>query len=329
MPNIQRLPGGYLPEDIDIFLPHATGEWFRGFYRNNPLIEARYLRKQLIAQNGSRALIEQRDKTSLQALSVLERLDWDSRHFELDMYRVTPMLVDACLPAGERRSTLEAMHRAVLDEARGCGARLLLRRLRSARMDEIRVLESLGYRLADNVVTMTATPAAKSVSLPAEITVRPLSIADISPAQSLMAGSFSLSRFCVEPTLTARGEAVYTQWLANAFSDPLHPPLGNVVEYDGQFAGFTLWTRNANVDVDVGCALASLDLFVVGQNWRGRGLGTILLDDTLGRMSEAGAAMVEASTWIGQSAAMATYQKLGFVVRENLLSFYLDLERTA
>jgi GNAT superfamily N-acetyltransferase len=328
MPNIRRLPAGHLPEDINEFLPHTGGEWFRGFYRNDPLIEARYLRRQLNTQNGLRMLIEKRGLTGLQALSALERLDWDSRHFELDMYRVTPMLVDARLSPGERCGTLETMHCAVLDEARACGARLLLRRLRSAHMDEIRVLESLGYRLADNVVTMTAAPSTKLVSLPAEINVRPLSIADISPAQSLMAGSFLLSRFCIEPALAARGDAVYTQWLANAFSDPLHPPLGGVVEYDGQFAGLTLWTRNSDVDADIGGALASLDLFVVGRNWRGRGLGAILLNDTLRRMSEAGATMAEASTWIGQSAAMATYQKLGFVVRENLLSFYLDLEKT-
>jgi len=329
MPNVRRLLSGCLPEDIDIFLPRAAGEWFRGFYRNDPLIEAGHLHKRLIAQSGAEALIEQRDNNGLQALAVLERLNWDSEHFGLEVHRVSTVLVDIYLSASDRRDTFEAMHRAVLDAARSCGARLLLRRLRSNRLDEIRVLEALGYRLADNVVTMTTTPVAQSVSLPAGITVRPLSIIDVPIAQSLMAGSFSLSRFCLEPALAARGEAVYTQWLTNAFSDPLHPPLGRVVECDGQFAGFTLWTRDANVDIDVGCALASLDLFIVGEHWRRRGVGTALLTDTLREMSEAGAEKVEASTWIGQTAAMATYQKIGFMVRENLLSFYLDLEKTA
>lgn len=329
MPYVRCLPRGDIPKDIDAFLPHAAGEWFRGFYLTDPLIEARHLKKNLIAQGGMEALIEQRDNAGLQAMAGLRRLDWDSRHFGLEVYRVSPVLVDERLPAGERREALKGIHRGMLDVAQDRGARLLLRRLRSIRIDEIQVLESLGYRLADNVVTMTASVATKSVLLPAGIAIRPLSIADVPVAQSLMAGSFSFSRFLLEPLLAARGEAVYAQWLANAFSGPLHPPLGRVVECDGQVAGFTLWTRDVNLDADVGCALASLDLFIVGRNWRGRGLGSALLTDTLRGMAEAGAEKVEASTWIGQSAAMATYQKMGFAVRENLLSFYLDLEKVA
>lgn len=327
MPNIRRLPNGYIPEDIDVFLPRAAGEWFRGFYRNDPLIEAGHLKKRLLAQGSAAILIEQRDNNGLQALAVLERLNWDSKHFGLEVYRVSSVLVEMCLSAGERRDVLDAMHRAVLEVAQGCRTRLLLRRLRSSRLDEIRLLESLGYRLADNVVTMTAALDAESILLSEGMSVRPLSMADIHNAQNLMKGSFSLSRFCLEPLLAARGEDVYIQWLINAFSDPLHLPFGRVVECDGQFAGFTLWTRDAVVDADVGCVLASLDLFIVGRSWRGRGVGTALLADTLREMAETGAEKVEASTWIAQSAAMATYQKMGFSVRENLLSFYLDLEK--
>jgi len=327
--SVRCLPSGCFPKDLDIFLPRATGEWFRGFYQNNLLIEASYFNKRLNTQCDTETLIESRDDSGLRGLAVLEHLDWDSRHFGLKVYRVSPVLMDTCLSAGERRDEFEAIHKAVLDAAQTCGARLLLRRLRSNRLEEIRTLEALGYRLADNVVIMTATPIANPVSLSAGITVRPLMTADISIARDLMTGSFSLSRFCQEPVLAERGESVYMEWLTNAFSDPLHPPIGRVVEFNGQFAGFTLWTRNANVDADVGCALASLDLFIIGKNWRGRGLGSALLLDTLQDMADAGAEKVEASTWINQSAAMATYQKVGFVVRENLLSFYLDLEMVA
>ena len=329
LPYVRRLPSGCLPEDIDTFLPCATGEWFRGFYRNDPLIEARHLSRRLIALSGAEALIEQRSKGGLHALAALERLNWDSKHFGLEVYRISVMLVDTSLSSRERRDVLKVMHRAVLKAAQNCGARLLLRRLRSIHIDEIRLLETVGYRLADNVVTMTATPTAKSVSMPAGVVVRQLSIADVPAAKSLMVGGFSLSRFCLEPALTALGEAVYTQWLTSAFSDQLHQPFGRVVECDGKFAGFTLWTRDGAVDADIGCALASLDLFIVGQTWRGRGLGTALLADTVSEMAKAGAEKVEASTWIAQSAAMATYQKIGFVVRENLLSFYLDLKGVA
>ncbi|MDX8400585.1 MAG: GNAT family N-acetyltransferase [Gallionellaceae bacterium] len=330
MLNLKQLDNHLLPEDIEEFLPRATGEWFRGFYANDPSVEARYLSKRLHAQSGKGILIELRDEDGLLALGELGRLDWDSKHFGIEVYRVISVLVETSLPLSKRKTVFEIMHNAIGDAAKNSGARLLLRRLRSMRMDEVRVLESMGYRLADNVVTMTMNPTLRqATSLPKGATIRKLTIEDVSMARDLMKGSFSLSRFCMEPLLAVRGEAVYEQWLVNAFSDPLHLPNGSVVEYDGQFAGFTLWTRNADLDADIGCSLASLDLFIVGQGWRGKGLGKVLLEETLQVMLKEGAEKVEASTWIAQSAAMATYQKMGFVVRENLLSFYQDLERVA
>jgi len=328
MLNIKQLNNHQLPDDVDEFFPRAAGEWFRGFYANDTQVEARYFSKRLHAQRGKGILIELRDEGGLVALGELGRLDWDSKHFGIEVYRVLFVLVDMGLPLAKRQAIFEMMHRAIGDVAKSSGARLLLRRLRSARIDEIRILESMGYRLADNVVTMTMNPTLKQTTVfPQGVTVRKLAIEDVSAAQDLMKGSFSLSRFCLEPLLARRGEAVYEQWLVNALSDLSHLPNGSVVEYDGKFAGFTLWTKNAGVDADIGCALAALDLFIVGESWRGKGLGKILLGETLHVMREDGAEKVEASTWIAQSAAMATYQKMGFIIRENLLSFYQDLER--
>ena len=327
--SVRRLPSGVLPDELDTFLLRAGGEWFRGFYRNDAAVEASHLKRRLTAQNiGGHVLLESRGVGGLQALAVLERMKWDSTHFGLEIYRVAPVLSDTSLPPEQQRDLLKALHRGVLDAAQASGAGLLLRRLRSSRLGEIRTLEELGYRLADNVVTMTAKVPTAETNLPAGVTVRALTVADVPLAQALMKGSFSLSRFCLEPILQARGEAVYSQWLNNVFAVDA-APMGRVVECDGQFAGFTMWTRDAAVSEEVGHALALLDLFVVGAQWRGRGLGAALLSDTLREMGRTGAQRVEASTWIGQSAAMATYQKLGFAVRENLLSFHLELEKTA
>lgn len=327
--SVRRLPSGVLPDQLDAFLLRAGGEWFRGFYRNDAAVEASHLKRRLIAHNiAGQMLLESRGVGGLQALAVLERMKWDSTHFGLDMYRVAPVLTDTSLPPEQQNDVIKALHSGVLEAAQASGAGLLLRRLRSSRLGEIRTLEELGYRLADNVVTMTAKVPTVETNLPVGVTFRALTVADVPIAQALMNGSFSLSRFCLEPILQARGEAVYSQWLNNAF-DVGASPMGRVVECGGQFAGFTMWTRDAGVSEEVGHTLALLDLFVVGAQWRGRGLGVTLLADTLREMARTGAQLVEASTWIGQYAAMATYQKLGFAVRENLLSFHLDLKKTA
>ena len=326
---MRPLPSGVLPDQLDAFLLRAGGEWFRGFYRNYAAASASHFKRRLTAQNiAGKILLESRGVGGLQALVVLECMKWDSTHFALEMYRAAPVLSDTSLPPEHQRDVLKTLYVGVLDAAQASGAGLLLRRLRSSRLGEIRTLEELGYRLADNVVTMTTKVSTVETNLPAGVTVRALTVADAPLAQALMKGSFSLSRFFLEPILQARGEAVYSQWLNNAFACDA-APVGRVVECDGQLAGFTMWTRDATVSMEVGHALALLDLFVVGAQWRGRGLGAALLSDTLREMGRTGAQQVEASTWIGQTAAMATYQKLGFAVRENLLSFHLDLEKTA
>lgn len=326
---VQRTVTGQLPEGLRAFLPYAGGEWFRSFYRNNANAEADHLQRRLAQNASGKILIEAREGNKLCGVAALERLNWDSAHFGLEMYRAAPVLLAQTLPPAQRMEAFLALHRAVLDAACEAGARMVLRRLRSVRLDEVRALEQIGYRLADNVVTMSVPLNPGSYALPAGLHLRSISSSDVPAARQLMRGSFALSRFCLEPSLAARGEAVYMEWIKNAFANETIPPHGYVIECDGEFAGFTIWTRDAAVDVETARKLALLDLFVVGDRWRGRGLGTALLAGTLIEMARCGAESCEASTWIGQSAAMATYQKLGFAVRENLLSFYLDVEKTA
>lgn len=226
----------------------------------------------------------------------IDRLDWDSDHFGIEIYQLK-------FPVG----TAGSVPRIETDvhEAHELGARLVLRRL-LAISKEIYPLINGGFQMGDDMVTMTAGRTAGPLSG----LTRQRRNGDSS--ESVLVGPFPSSRFETIPALASRGgsSGVYRHYLDEAVS-------GRIVLRDGIHAGFTAWSIQDNVGL--------LDMVIVQERWRGKGLGTTLVGDTLRDMADRGLSGCQATTWVNEPAALAVYRKAGFHAYRRIQTWWKEL----
>lgn len=314
--------------DLAKWLQAAEPEWFLGFMARDEEAEANFLLHRFgwLAERDDVTLLTAESDGDVLAITAMERMAWDSRHFSCEIARLAP----CCIKAGLDRDLLRAVHKAVLDEAVAAahrqGIRMLQRRLLSARMDEIQMLEAAGFRMVDNVVTLTANTEQVGESS-AGIVFRELRSDDVPDLKAMMHGSFPHSRFVYDSLLTSAGEEVYLNWLESAAAATAGEGGGFIIAtwHGGDPVGFVSWSHDPEMARYFRSPSAEIELFAVESKARGRGVGKALLQEARRRMAQAGIVLVEASTWINQKNAMNTYQRSGFCVRENLLTFHFHL----
>ena len=327
-----------VPAEFEPWLAATEPEWFREYFEPSSQARGRYLLAQFAraARDATAEIFTARGAGGvLLAAMVVCRLDWDSRHFGIECARIGPY----CLTkGGNSRSRLfvhEALTERAVDWSVDHRLRLLQRRLLSRRIDEIRCLEARGFRLADNIVTLTADPASEpsSKGKQRDVAFRPANTDDLPALVEMTRDAFPHSRFVHDPVLNPeRGRAVYVAWLEAIVTGDRSA--GEKVSADtrvivctirGEIGGYAVINRDPELDALLERRLGLIELFVIAERFRGRGLGSGLLRSVLQQFAGDGVDIVEASTWINGKAALGLYQKAGFSVRENLLSFHYDL----
>jgi GNAT superfamily N-acetyltransferase len=252
-------------------------------------------------------------------------LDWDSRHFGLECARLGPL----CIPAGMPNATRLAVVGEVIDAAlawcRQAKISLLARRMVGARSDEMQLFEQRGFREVDNIITLTAP--AEILNL--ERAVRPAAERDRDALLAIAREAFPHSRFLAEPAFDSeKARAVYVRWLETLLSGETSGDKSGadgvvlVAELDGRPAGFAAIRRDRELDSLAGAPMAALEMFAVAEEGRGQGLGGALLAAARDWAARSGAETVEASTWQQAGAALASYRRAGFEVRETLFTMH-------
>lgn len=323
-------------KDVDsTWLGVSAPEVFRDYLGPTPTARGEYLtsRFQHLLGHPWAEVFLLRENSALRAMIGIERLDWDSEHFDIACARLSPYCLANDLTASTRQHIHEQLLDHCVDRASKKGTKLLQRRLLSSRQDEIRVLERLGFRLADNVVTLTATPdeiTAKSVPSPT-LHFRHAAKGDLERLVSLTRGAFPYSRFVNDPLLSKeKGHEVYIRWLARLFNQSLSLPEQErtwilVCCIDDQIVGYVAFQVDEIAPSLLGKDLGTIELIVVDSKFRGLGIGQQLLIEAANLFSSKKVPLIETSTWMNQKSALASNQKAGFKVKENLLTFYCYL----
>jgi len=315
------------------WLARCETEWFRDYLGLPGRARAAYL-----AADFRRALQHPRGTVfsiydggrDLRAVCAILPLDWDSEHFGLSCARLGPCCTAPAADPNLRCALYARILDHVLEVAAASGVRLLHRRLLSSRDDEIRALQTRGFLLADNVVTLTRDlrrmPGRRLE--PPGVRFRRAVLEDCERIAEIGTHSYGLSRFVRDRRLGAeKGYDVYARW-ARALVD--EAPAGGdkagrgselwVCEAEGVLAGY------AGIGLESELGIVTLELFAVAPEVRRRGIGTCLLEFVCAQASARGADLVEASTWINARGAMAVYQRAGFQVRDSLMSFHRWLD---
>jgi len=317
------------PDDLLSF-ERYVGNWFRRFYDDDNTIEADYLRARIHSFFGNSSIYKVvKNAESFEiAIGVLKKLDWDSEYFGTDIYAIPELLINYDYPLSTIRTALRILYKEIHKQAKKQGAQILFRRLRAGSDLEIDILESFGYVVVDEMSVLTAKLSSikKFPHSYQGLIFRAIEKNDYESVKSIMMDSFPLSRFNKIANLKERGDGVYVSLLANQLNNLSSIYQGVVAEVNSEIVGFSTWSSaNDTTGVRDFNGLCFLELFVVAQNWRGRGIGARLLSETMNLLQFSGFTLIEASTWTSQIPAMSTYEKMGFRSRDRLRSYYFNL----
>lgn len=272
------------------------------------------------------------------AVIGFERQEWDSQHFGIECGRLSPYCISPELSRAEQSEVHKLMLGSGIEWGRRNKIEVLQRRLLSSRLYEINVLESLGFHMADNVVTLVAPiknvlSASKGHEQGNDLTFRPPAKSDLDVIISMTRGVFPYSRFTNDPVLPASlGDDLYLKWVAGLFKDvtgintDMSVEQGIVVaQVKDRIAGYVAYKIDRALASILGKCIATIELIVVDPAFQGLGIGQGLFREAACRSSELGADLLESSTWINQRLAMASNQKAGLRVCENLFTYHLYL----
>lgn len=270
------------------------------------------------------------------ALLGYEPLEWDSQHFGIPCARLSPY----CHIDGVSGMRLSEVHDIMIGHgvelARGNGISLLQRRLLSRRLDEIRALELSGFHLADNVVTLCGSikRILASRSKKADgVAYRASRAGDLPSLQDITRGAFPFSRFVTDRILArSLGDDLYVEWLAGHFNEASRlsgkksAKKGIIVAVvEGRIAGYAAHDLDQDSKHLFGKCIGTIELIVVAPGFQGKGIGQSLFRKAARTLGDSGAEVLESSTWINQRVALASNQKAGLRVCENLFTYHLHL----
>jgi len=321
--------------DFERWLVSTEPEWFREYLSPNPQSRARYLMGRfdsaLAGPDGRAFLCTEGEH--IRGAIALERLAWDSEHFGVKCGRIAACCITQGLGAESRRALHAELLREALHWADANEIRLLQRRLLVSRTDEIRCLIEVGFRQADNMVTMLAplANAAPAREPNPRLVFRDARTDDLPVLLAMTRGAFPHSRFAQDPVLgKLRGEEVYQRWIENLLlnwrSDKT--PAGaktNVIAcvVGETVAGYATYRTDRALDKLLERRLGLLELIVVDPAHRRQGVGRYLLDRVMEAMRKDRVSDVEATTWADQLEVLALYRDAGLQVEENLLTYHL------
>jgi dTDP-4-amino-4,6-dideoxy-D-galactose acyltransferase len=248
----------------------------------------------------------------------LRRLDWDSDFFGGSFGTIEALEAAA---GDERRSGVEALLSALLDEARAERYEHLIIRLPGDDAAALHGAERAGFRLVDvGVDFVYRFDHDVRRPRPSPPGVRAWRDSDL-PALREMAGTvFTHSRFGADPHFTAEQvEAFHRQWITNLCNGLAREVL--VYEAEGAVAGFL----SCAVNEDTG----RIPLVASSAAHRRRGAGRAMVDGALDWFRMQGVRAVYVKTQASNVPAVNLYERSGFVLDRSELTLSISLARPA
>ncbi len=154
--------------------------------------------------------------------------------------------------------------------------------------------------------------ASPPAAVKAEVALRRATAADVEPIVDLMEAVVAEGRWLgAEPPLD---RSQHLERLATAIADPDGPALLVAVDAGGAVVGYLNLDRRPY-------GVANLAMFVAAA-WRGRGVGSTLVDAAIAVARAAGAHKVALQVWPNNGPALSLYAKFGFVEEGRLRRHY-------
>jgi GNAT superfamily N-acetyltransferase len=236
------------------------------------------------------------------------RLEWDSRHFGVEV--------------GRLEGGADGLAEALADAARG-GLRLVIARVEAAEPGGVARLEAHGFGLADTLVRYERAPAPPPPVRARTVRVRPATPEDAAAVEALAAEAFEgyPGHFRHDPRLDPRrADEVYVRWAVNACREAGEEAWLGLAEAGPRPVGFGLVTRAA-ADTAEGA------LYAVARAARGRGIGGALLAATMDWAAARGFARMTVYSSLANPPAHRVWLAAGFAPAGGLHTLHAWLDR--
>jgi GNAT superfamily N-acetyltransferase len=225
-------------------------------------------------------------------------LDWDSEHFGFPIARVNGETLD--------RERAEAVDDWCLDQ----GIRCLYLLTGAGDAESARVASERGYRVVDQRVTIrhSLDPPARDPLLDGW-RIRDATADDLETLCELAARSHHDTRFYFDGRFPAeRCDDLYREWVRRGFRDESRQI--RVPELDGAIAGYQVIGPPAPGGERV------LDLLAIDDRQRGKGVGRMLLSDSVAWLGSRGAEAVVTVLQARNVASTRLHEQVGFLTEK-------------
>jgi ribosomal protein S18 acetylase RimI-like enzyme len=220
---------------------------------------------------------------------MIRRLEWDSRHFDLNIGRVDGNTLSeaAAFEIAEERERFDCVY--LLADA-----------------DHVETAErahQLGFRMVDVRITLAQTLSDTSGAVTGDSMMRAAVASDLPRLEALAATSYRSTRFYFDRRFEpSRVDEMYRVWIRNELNNPSAKVWA--IDDAAGVVGYTSCTVKGSE--------SEIGLVAVSEATRGTGKALALLARSLGWAAECGAKRMAVVTQARNVAALRLYERAGF-----------------
>ncbi len=330
-------------EDLDTdsmekYYSDCENEWNRDYMYPSGVGRANYFSSTFsnIISKQPAVLLGAYDNNNLICLMAVGRREWDSDHFNLNIGQVGPVCTAKDLAINRKCEAFIKLLEVAIEWSIKHKFGLLQRRIVCSQVQQIQYFEEAGFRMVDSLVTLTSLTkdTADDIYSNAQYQVRMAEKTDLTRLMNMTQTPFEHSRFINDRRLDdKKGIEVYTKWLETELTEYCSGEKSEIttsihVATDNNNAvGYIVTKLDAVINKLFARSLASIELFVVDQQYQRSGIGGLLLEQVKQFYALQKIDLLEASTWPENKASLAAYQKHGFSVRELLFTYHCWLDQ--
>ncbi len=258
--------------------------------------ERRSLRRRALANVDGRGLARVTD-----LLTVVERLDWDSTFFGVEIARLYPARLTERLLA------------FALEEVKQLGSRCVYYLCDCHHAESVRLAESAGFRFVDIRLTLErSTEGGKFDDFVREARQEDLAVLD-----TVARHSYEYSRYYFDYQFSrADCERLYSDWLRKSVGGELADRVFVVADDHDEPVGYIAVSRET-------AATASISLLGVAEHGRGMGAAARLIAHAVAWAESVETSRIEVVTQGRNYPAQRAYQRAGFITAKNELWYHL------
>jgi len=262
------------------------------------------------------------ENNNIRGLIFFEALDFDTKLFSLKTFKLTDLIISKRL---ERKDFIVCAHLLLdmfIKEMKKNKAKFIQCKLDSRNIYVAQVLEEFGFRLASTDITFLRDTTLVEQK-PHNYLISLCNEGDVDYLYTMSKETYRTTRFHNDPKISKeQANEMQALWIKNCYYQKLADEI--IVIKDGKdICGYVACGIVKNISFSGNKKIGRIILITVDKKFQGKGIGSIVIRESLKWFKNQGCAFVAVGTQLINIPALKFYQKNGFKVESTTLSFHL------